>query len=445
MSFERPEMASSPEAPEGKEPQGIDFFVSDHNTEIQNISLEQERELYADMKRHGISSVRFDIGWKSIMPEPGKRNKIFLERYAGVLKIIEEVGMKPPTLVISNPPEWAQKLYEIDKEKYFQAYEEYCSSVAELIKESGTKTYSAQLFNEINHAFLYGYVATADIPRCAQIARKALHAVQPDIKITTSLLAASLSDNWIPEGVPKIGRRADRPPVEEYLDQYGPMLRDNFDLVQIDYYPGVWHRPISETESTAGNLLGIKDAKTNPSDWSTPKNRNATFNNFALFKKVAEKLSALGIPYEIGESGFPTNAPYSTEDRQRFAYDAYFRALRQTLVDFKHRGVMLPERVGIFSIQDQENPGYGGVIDKILKIPGVQKLARLSPNPENDWGLRKKSGEAKSILEEKRKRLPVKAARLGKRTLNHEQQNDISQLNKIIRYVNRPIGDDVLE
>jgi hypothetical protein len=157
---------------------------------------------------------------------------------------------------------------------------------------------------------------------------------------------------------------------------------------------------------------------------------------------VAEKLSSLGIPYEIGESGFPTNAPYSTEDRQRFAYDTYFRALRQILVDFTSRGISLPERVGVFGMQDAENPGYGGVIDKILKIPGVQRAARLIPNPENDWGLRKKSGEVKSILQEKRKRLPTKAESAGKRTLDRGDQEGISQLKKIIEYVNRPIDKE---
>jgi hypothetical protein len=441
MRSERFGTTESPSSPEKEKSLGIDFFVSDHNTGIQNIPVEQERKLYADMKDHGLSTVRFDIGWKEVLPLAGERDEKYFERYTDILKTIEAVGMKPPTLVISNPPDWAVKLYETDKEKYFEAYEEYLVSVAELIEGSGAKIYSAQLFNEINNATLYKFIDAVDLPRCAQIARRTLSAVQPDIKIATSLIAGNLSDNW-PEKMPVIKRKEDRPPVEEYLDQYGPMLKENFDLVQIDYYPGVWHLPVGAEESTAGNLLGRKEARTNPSDSFTPRSLNATLNNFALFKRVAEKLSSLGIPYEIGESGFPTNAPYSTEDRQRFAYDTYFRALRQILVDFTSRGISLPERVGVFGMQDAENPGYGGVIDKILKIPGVQRAARLIPNPENDWGLRKKSGEVKSILQEKRKRLPTKAESAGKRTLDRGDQEGISQLKKIIEYVNRPIDKE---
>lgn len=442
MKFEHPGAMESSPSPEEKEGLGIDFFISDHNTNFQEIPIEQERELYADMKRHGVGTVRFDIGWKEIAPQAGGWDRPFLERYADILKTIQEVGMTPPTIVLSNPPKWAQELYKTDKEKYFEAYEEYIGSAAKLIEQSGTKAYSVQLFNEVNNAILYKFVDTADLPRCAEIARRALSAIQPDIKIATSLIVGNISDGW-PENVPFVGRKEDRPPTEEYLDKNGAMLKENFDLVQLDYYPGVWHLPIGAEESTAGNLLGRKDpeTETNPSDRFTPRSLNATINNFALFKKVAERLSALGIPYEIGESGFPTNTPYSTEDRQRFAYDTYFRALRQTLIDFKRRGIALPERVGIFQIQDGENPGYGGFLDKILKSKGGQRGSRLNPNPENDWGLRKKSGEAKSILEEKRKQLPTKAAEAGKRTLDRDNQNEISQLSKIIKYVNRPIDD----
>ena len=435
-------MESSPTPEKGKE-LGIDFFISDHNTGFEDVPLSQERELYAEMKKHGISSVRFDVAWDRITPTSEERDEKYFSRFDEILKTVEAVGMKPPTLVISNPPRWAQELYKTDKEKYFEAYQNYLNSVAELIQRSGTKAYSAQLFNEINNATLYTYIDVADIPRCAEIARRTLKTVQPDIKIATSIIAGNLSDNW-PEHTPVAARKEDRPPVEEYLDTNGQMLKENFDLIQVDYYPGVWHLPIGDAESTAGNLLGRKEAKENPSDPFTPRGLNATLNNFALFKKVAEKLSSLGIPYEIGESGFPTNAPYSSEDRQRFAYDTYFRALRQVLVDFNHRGVALPERVGMFSAQDQENPGYGGSTDKALGTQGVQMLARVFLSPENDWGVRKKSkhgepGRPKSILQDKRKRLPLPAIFKRKRTLDREAHSELSQLRRIIEYVNRPI------
>ncbi len=426
-------------SPENEKELGIDFFVSDHNASHKEFTVEELRELYAAMKEYGLSSVRFDVAWDKLAPTPGMHDEASGERYGNILKTIKEVGMKPPTIVISNPPPWAEKVYATDKEKYFEAYEAYLASVAKIIERSTSTVYSAQLFNEINNATLYKFIDVKDIPRCAEIARKALGAVQPDIKIATSIIAGNISDRW-PEKASFLSRKEDRPPVEEYLDRNGPMLKKNFDLVQIDYYPGVWHLPVGDKASTAGNLLGRKDSAESPSDPFTPRSLNATMNNFALFKAVAEKLSALGIPYEIGESGFPTNVPYSTEDRQRFAYDTYFRALRQIFVDFKKKGVALPERVGIFSTQDTVNPGYGGVLDTILKIPGAQKLARLSPTPENDWGLRKKSGRPKSILQDKRKHLPLPALFKRERSLDHNDQEDVSQLSRIIKYVNRPIA-----
>ena len=49
-------------------PLGIEFFVTDHNLRANEVSIEKQKELYIEMKKHGISSIRFDWDWKEVSP-----------------------------------------------------------------------------------------------------------------------------------------------------------------------------------------------------------------------------------------------------------------------------------------------------------------------------------------------------------------------------------------
>jgi glycosyl hydrolase family 53 len=431
MSFEnreRPIETSDAEHESGQSPD-IEFLVTDHSVRYpEQFSQEELKELYGDMKRHGISSVRFDMDWDEIAKSAGERDKATLDHYVGVLQVMEEVGMKPPTLVLSSPPEWAQELYKKDKEAYFRAYEEYISSVADVLSRSGVKVHSAQLFNEVNNSLLFKFVSVEDLPRCATIVREKIGREQPEMRLATSLIVGNVNEN--------LGKVAKTEAIDKFLDNYGPMLKENFDVVSIDYYPGVWHFPAGEKRSEISNPLGEPSLETKTArrlssveGAANPKHINAMFKNLELLKNTFEHIAKLGIDYEIGETGFPTNIPYSTENRQRYFYDSFFRSFRQLLVDFKSRGIPLPKRVDLYETQDEENKGFGGIMDKVLKVPGVQKLTRVTPNPEHNFGLRTKSGEPKSVL---------RGSRHGKKGISDEAE--LSQLQKIIKYVNRPIS-----
>lgn len=406
----------------------IEFLVTDHSTRYpERFSPEELKELYSEMKHHGISSIRFDMDWNKMAKASGEWDRETIDRYVETLKIVEKVGMKPSTLVLSSPPEWAQQLYKKDKESYFRNYEEYMRTVAEAVSQAGTKIHSVQLFNEINNSFLFKFVDVADLPRCAAIVRDTIGKTQPGLKLATSLIVGNINDN--------VGRFTGAEDIENFLEKHGQMLKENFDVISVDYYPGVWHLPLGEEKSKISSLLGKGSAKTrimqrvsSVEGAANPKHLNATFKNLEMLKKTFERIAKLGIDYEIGETGFPTNVPYSTEDRQRYFYDSFFRAFRQLLVDFASRDIPLPKRVDLYETQDEENTGFGGITDKLLKLPGVQKLTRLTPNPKHNFGLKKKSGEAKSILR-------------GRRYSKDEtlDAGDLSQLQKIILYTNRPI------
>jgi hypothetical protein len=428
MSFERPEFSENVESKEDAVSPDIDFLVTDHSLRYpERFSREQVREAYSDMRRHGLSSIRFDFDWDRMAKNYDEYDKTTADRYTDALQDMKEMGMKPASLVLSSPPEWAQELYKNDKEKYFQAYQGYLSAVAETIGRSGAKVNSVQLFNEINNSFIFQFIKIEDLPRCAEIARTTLQKVQPDIKLGTSLILGNFNE--------KIAEVKKVESIDTFIGEHGQMLKDNFDVLSVDYYPGMWHWPLGSEKSKITNLLGegsfmtkIKNRTSDLEHAATPKHLNATFKNLEMLEKAFEQIAALGIDYEIGETGFPTNVPYSTEDRQRYFYDSFFRSFRQMLVDFKKRGIPLPKRVDLYESQDEENKGFGGLVDKLLKIPIIEKLSRATPNPEHNFGLKTKAGEPKSILKGPRYRADEE---LG--------SSELSQLQKIVRYVNRPI------
>jgi sugar phosphate isomerase/epimerase len=409
MNFESP--IQSTESVE-KESLGIDFFVTDHNLLYEDrTNPDHQREVYAEMKKHGVDSIRFDLWWKELAPVQNEdhRDEI-IDRYADAMKMMQEEGLKPPTLVVSNPPEWIQKLYNSgQKDEYFSEYVKYLDDIAKIIQRSGVKAENLQVFNEINHSVLFKYVETDDLPKIVEMIRDTIGEVQPDVKVSTSLIIANFNEKLADIKDDTIDTSGS---INGFLDQYGAMLKETFDVISLDYYPGVWHLPLAETLDK-GTL-----------------SHSEMFKNVGALKEVCERMSKMGINYEIGEVGFPTNTPYNNERKQRYFYDSFFKAFREMIVDFKSRGVQLPKRVGLYETEDEANISFGGMMEKLLKIPLISKLSKLTPNPEHDFGLRKADGEPKMILK----------GNLHKDTEDAEEaETEESQLSKIIRYVNRPI------
>jgi len=397
------------ESKEKGESPNVEFFVTDHNLLYEDRSSdEHQREIYTEMNKHGLDSVRFDLWWKELAPEANNEHRQeIVERYANAIRMMKEEGLTPPTLVISNPPAWAQELYNSGKkEAYLEAYQAYLDDVAKVIELSGGESYSLQVFNEINHSLLFKYVDIDDLPRIAQMIRDTVGKVQSDVKLSTSLIIANMNE--------KIANVQNQLPEEDvttigFIKKHEALLRENFDIISFDYYPGVWHMPIADA-----NLI-LKDV----------------YKNLDALREVCEVVASWGKEYEIGEVGFPTNSPYNSEKRQRYFYDTFFKAFREMLVDFKERGIKAPSRVGLYETEDEANISFGGIMEKILKNPIIHNLSKLTPNPEHDFGLKKAGGKPKMIL---------KGNRHKKIGGDFESvKDDESQLSKIISYVNRPI------
>ena len=93
------------------------------------------------------------------------------------------------------------------------------------------------------------------------------------------------------------------------------------------------------------------------------------------------------------------------------------------MIDFESRGIKLPKQIGLYETQDENNTTFGGIVEKILRLPLMNKIMRMSPNPEADFGLMKETGEKKEILKGNRHRPEV--------------PGEESQLKKVIRRMNK--------
>lgn len=140
------------------------------------------------------------------------------------------------------------------------------------------------------------------------------------------------------------------------------------------------------------------------------------FSDMSLFKEVAEKVAGWGKDYELGETGFPVKEAYwGNEQRQRYFYDAFFRNFKHLMVDFKQRGINLPDRIGLYQAINEPPRNLVG------------RIMRKTPYPEFNWGMRDDKGERRAIL----------------RGSPHTEKlyNGESRLSRIIHYMNAPMKE----
>jgi len=365
----------------------LSFYVTDHSPDHPETgSPEKLRALYEDIKRDGIQSVRYDWHWKKVEPKAGEYDEAQLDRYAQAKDIMHEVGLNAPTIILSNPPKWAVELYKKDKEGFYRSFEAYVSQVRdELAASAGEKVSTVQVLNELN-VKMYTPVSTEDLPRMCEIVRRVFAEYNPD----TKLLATTAASN--------LGRFAGTP-IKKYLEEF-EKIRDSFDVIAVDCYPGLWHL----------NPRGAKSLK--------PKE---IFKRMVaqtdLLKEAFETIAAWDMEYELGETGISSHGPWGSEESQRYFYDAFFRAFKHMLVDFRARGLRLPARIGLYEAIDEPPQTTTG------------KLLRKTPYPEHDLGMRKADGDRKLLLEG------------GLYFPEEERATRPSQLSKIIDYLRAPMRD----
>jgi hypothetical protein len=377
----------------------LDFYVTDHSPDNADTGdPEKLRELYADIKRDGVTSVRYDWHWRNVEPKPGELSGEHLDRYQVAKEIMAEVGLEPPTIILSNPPKWAVELYKTDKEKFYIEYRKYTEAVKErLAAAGGEKVSRVQILNELNNT-IYTPVATEDMLRLAEITRAVFRDYNPELKLMITVIAANLTGFAGQGGTP----------IEQYLPEL-EKIKDSFDDIAVDYYPGMWHLQTGD-DPKLRPLEIIRRMKEDPEELFKEMAKQ-----IGPLKAIFEKIASWGKEYELGEVGSPTQEPWEKEEEhgkpQRYFYDVFFKEFKKMLVDFRSRNVPLPSRVGFYEAMDEPPRTMMG---KFLK--------EMTPFPEHSLGMREGSGERKPIL----------------RGSPHTGKGP-SQLSKIISYLRSPV------
>lgn len=359
---------------------GTDFYITDHSADSEATgSPNQLLNLYIDIARDGITSVRYDWRWNLIEPRVGQWSEDHLSRYAKAKEIMATAGLQPPTIILSSPPSWATKLYKRDRSAFFDAYSYYVNKVVACLKMAGgTKVRRVQVFNELNNRLFTSFEAS-DLPELCSITRKAFASYNPDVQLLTTLLVGNVT------------RFTATPITSQYLRQFKAVATE-FDAIGIDYYPGLWHI-----------------------------NRNGAFRPKTAFKymvveleplrNVFEELARWDQDYELAEIGIPSKRLWGGELGQLYFYVAFFHAYARLLQDFDERGLKRPTQVGLYA-----------AIDEAPTSVGSKLLRKFTPFPEHDLGMRHSNGERKLILQGNR---------------HCAQPSETSQLQRIIRFVNQ--------
>lgn len=352
---------------------------------------------YADIARDGVQSVRYDWRWNLIEGQQGEISGEHLVRYGAAKAEMEAAGLEAPTVVLSSVPDWAKELYaskkEGDKEKFFGAWQSYIEQVKDVLQKSGGKKISTfQILNELNNP-VFTPVKTEDLPRMCEIARNALHDYNPDAKLLGTLLASNTT------------RFVLGTPIMKYLPKFEE-VKDGFDAIAVDYYPGMWH--VSPRISNLLHSGNLKETVTHP----VRSAYKDMVKNTELLEDVLTRIAKWGKPYEIGEAGAWSRGTLgNSEKSQRYFYDAFSRAFKQLMLKFRKEGIPLPSRIGFYEAMDE----------------GVEKTGPAAW-AEKDWGMRDSQGRRKMILQGS-PHLPGEA-----------RAKQPSQLKKIISYLRAPVS-----
>lgn len=370
----------------------MEFYVTDHSADkIDTGSPEKLRLLYSDIKQDGIESIRYDWHWRNIEAEQNQYSEEHLARYQKAKEIMEEVGLKEPTVILSNPPKWAVDLYQKDKQQFFNAYENYVKEVKSKLEQGGGKKISrVQILNELNNK-IFTPVEVEDLPALCRITRDVFKDYNPDLKLMATVNVNSLAKF--------VGTDA-----KEFLPKL-KQIKENFDVIAVDYYPGMWHYPLKDIKK-----------KINFGWPPTKEIFKQLVKQTGLLKEVLEEVATWGKEYELGEVGMPSKLPWGKEKSQRYFYDSFFRAFKKILVDFRNRGIKLPSRAGLYEAIDEAPQSLLG-----------KALDKYTPFPELKFGMRHVDRRRKLILEGS-PHLPEK-----------ERKKGPSQLSRIISYVNAPV------
>ncbi len=380
----------------------IHVYITDHSADARfNRSPQMIMDVYTTLKEAGVQSIRSDWRWNTLQPEQGRLDTDQLERYFRAKQISDQAGLDAPTVILSSPPKWASDLYKSGKKSEFESsFRTYAQTVKAALDEAGgERVTKIQIMNEVN-TNIFSPVATEDLPRLCEITRDVFG---QDAKLMATFIASNLTSLF------NAAKVFSGTPIMEYLDKHEETLRNNFDIIAVDYYPGVWHWPIEDA-------TGKKAYKSLPVLWREEERRTlfkSVVKDMTLLSKVFEKLEGWeNTEYELGEVGMPTRKIFDRENpqrAQRYFFDTFFRSFKHLIVDFRSRNKRLPARMGLYAGTDEE---------------------ALQPQ-ERYWGVLTETGEEKLVL---------KGHLYSSQIFPQEEMRQPqSQLNRLIKYLRAPM------
>lgn len=349
----------------------LEVFITHHSNDFKDDTPERLKATFKNLSEMGVNSQRFDIRWNRVKPSREEVNNEYLAKSGDIAKTAKEEGLSS-IIVLSSPPKWAMELYKTDKKAFFEEYRNYVSGVNEALGAFGVKPLTIQIFNELNNTVYTPKEILGDLPQFCAIAREVFGS---DVKLTGTMIVGNLTD--------KLTRTGLQTGVMKFLSENGEILRNSFDVISVDYYPGLYHLPLKDAGGKIKKLFG----------------------QTGYLEEVLKKISGWGKEIEIGEVGFPTLKGIDgikrvgNDRRQRYAFDVFARAVRPLI---ERCGI---KRIGFYQAFD-ETPTELGVLN---------------------FGLWKKDGSPKSV---------VQNSQVGK---DKKIRKVIPQLGNIIRYLRKKV------
>jgi len=333
----------------------MEVYTTDHGADLSlDLRIPNLKWLYADIKELGFSSVRTDWRMDHIVPNEEDINYAQLERYIEAIKGMLAVGLKPPMIVISSIPGWVYQLYRLDKKEFFKMFKRFVEILRSHLETiPGERIPCFQVLNEINTRIYCKLDRAYDILELWSITRSVLKKYNPEAKFMATLFCGNLASLAGTD-------------IVKFLDLKKGIL-EHFDIVGVDYYPGMLHLPTDESGFS----------------------RKRMFGNLNLLRQVFEMLSGWDIEYELGEVGACSDWPWGSERKQKQFYKIFFPALIEMLREFKAEGWRLPSRIGIYQAIDEEKKGF---------LPGLRNRILW----EHGMGLFKSDGRPKLVTKHDR-------------------------------------------
>lgn len=332
--------------------------VTDHGADLRHgRGVEALRQLYRELRALGFDAVRYDWRWELIEPTRLDFDSAQLSMYRAAKALMKEAGLQSPIVVLSTPPKWAKKLYKHDdKAGFFAAWQKYVERVRDEIWYTQRGLVERiQIMNELNNPF-YCSIELVDVAKMADIARKVFKTYDPGIKLMVTVVASNLNHRILR------GKS-----VERFLDLLEP-LRGHFDIIGVDYYPGLWHWE--------------------DKGWPTPRLAQANFTRLDILSRVFERLASWGGEYELSEVGYTTRPYWGGEEGQRRFYQDFMTTYFALLANFRARGLSLPIGLGIYQ-----------AVDELPSDPNNKLLSHWALWPEPGFGLLGLNGKPKMVAQ----------------------------------------------